>query len=87
MQLRVGFELIYRFPQPTPIILLVNIHDSRAQDIVIPDHLTSEPAVPVSGYRDGFGNRCNRVVAPAGRFRLTTDCVVRDSGLPDEMVR
>jgi len=86
LQLRAGFELVYRFPQPTPIILLVNIHDSRAQDIVIPDHLTTEPSLPISGYRDGFGNRCNRVLAPAGRLRLTTDCVVRDSGLPDEML-
>jgi transglutaminase-like putative cysteine protease len=83
LQLRTGFELIYRFPQPTPIILLVNIHDSRAHDIVIPDHLTTEPAIPVSAYRDAFGNRCNRVLAPAGRLRLTTDSVVRDSGLPD----
>ena len=85
MQLRTGFELIYHFPQPTPIILVVNIHDSRAQDIVIPDHLVTEPALPISGYRDGFGNRCNRVMAPAGRLRLTTDCVIRDSGQADEM--
>ena len=83
MQLRTGFELIYRFPQPTPIILLVNIHDSRAHDIVIPDHLTTEPAIPISPYRDAFGNRCNRVLAPAGWLRLTTDSVVRDSGQAD----
>jgi hypothetical protein len=44
------------------------------------------PAVPISTYRDGFGNRCNRVLAPAGRLRLMTDCVVRDSGQPDERV-
>jgi transglutaminase-like putative cysteine protease len=84
LQLRAGFELIYRLPQATPMILCVNIHDSRAHDIVIPDHLTTEPAIPIGSYRDGFGNRCNRLVAPAGRFRLTTDCVVRDSGQPDE---
>jgi transglutaminase-like putative cysteine protease len=86
MQLRAGFELIYRFPQATPIILVVNIHDSRAADIVVPDQLVTEPAVPISGYRDAFGNRCNRVVAPAGRLRLTADCVIRDGGQPDERV-
>jgi len=86
MQLRAGFELIYSFPQPTPMILVVNIHDSRAQDLVIPDHLTAEPAIPISGYRDAFGNRCDRVLAPAGRLRLTTDCIVRDTGQPDEMI-
>ena len=73
MQLRIGYELIYSFPQPTPIILVVNIHDSRASDIVVPDRLTTEPSIPITGYRDAFGNRCHRVLAPAGRLRLTAD--------------
>jgi len=54
MQLRIGYELIYRFPQPTPIILVVNVHDSRASDIIVPDRLTAEPSIPISGYRDAF---------------------------------
>jgi hypothetical protein len=78
MQLRIGYELIYSFPQPTPIILLVNVHHSRAADIIVPDRLTTEPAIPVTGYRDGFGNWCNRVLAPAGRLRLVADGVIRD---------
>jgi transglutaminase-like putative cysteine protease len=86
MQLRTGFELVYQFPQPTPIILVVNVHDSRAADLVVPDQLVTEPALPISGYRDAFGNRCNRIVAPAGRLRLTADCVIRDAGVPDERV-
>jgi transglutaminase-like putative cysteine protease len=86
MQFRTGYELIYSFPQPTPIILVVNVHDSRVSDLVVPDHLITEPAIPITRYRDAFGNRCNRVLAPAGRLRLTTDCVITDSGLPDEIV-
>jgi transglutaminase-like putative cysteine protease len=86
MQLRTGYELTYSLPQPTPIILIVNIHDSRAADIVVSDCLTAEPSVPITGYRDAFGNRCLRVLAPAGRIRLTADSVIRDSGLPDEIV-
>ena len=84
MQLRTGYELIYSFPQPTPIILVVNIHDSRAGDIVVPDLLTAEPPLPISGYRDGFGNRCHRLLAPAGRLRLAANGSIRDSGLPEE---
>jgi transglutaminase-like putative cysteine protease len=38
----------------------------------------------VTGYRDAFGNQCKRVLAPAGRLRLSTDGVIRDSGQPDE---
>ena len=85
MQLRLGFELIYSFPQPTPIILHVNIHYSRAYDLVVPDRLITDPFVPVTGYRDGFGNLCARMVAPPGRIRLSADGVIRDSGEPDEM--
>jgi transglutaminase-like putative cysteine protease len=39
--------------------------------------------VPVTPYRDGFGNWCSRIVAPAGRMHLKADGLVRDSGLPD----
>lgn len=53
--LRTGYELIYSFPQPTPMILVVNIHDSRASDIVVPDHLTAEPHIPITSYSDSFG--------------------------------
>jgi transglutaminase-like putative cysteine protease len=86
MQLRAGYELIYSFPQPTPIILVVNIHYSRASDIVVPDLLVTEPFIPITAYRDLFGNWCQRGLAPAGRVRLTADCVIRDSGQPDEVV-
>ncbi len=40
-------------------------------------------AFPSRSPGDGFGNWCNRLVAPAGRFTLGTDTTVRDAGLPD----
>jgi len=86
MYFRIGYELLYSFPQSTPIILVVDIHDSRSADIVESDSLTIDPSVPFTSYRDQFGNQCKRVLAPAGRFRLAADGVVEDSGLPDEVV-
>jgi transglutaminase-like putative cysteine protease len=83
LQIRVGYELVYSFPQPTPIILALNIHYSRASDIVRPDHMTSDPSMPVVSYRDGFGNWCSRVVAPKGRIRISAEGVVNDTGAPD----
>src|SRR4051812_36907710 len=65
MQLQVGYELIYDCPQPTPMMLMLNVHHTRANDIVVPDVLTTQPPVPLSFYRDGFGNWCTRIVAPA----------------------
>ncbi|HMJ98147.1 MAG TPA: transglutaminase family protein [Reyranella sp.] len=83
MKIRVGYELIYDFPQPTPMILVLGTHLTRASDVVVPDYLTTDPAVTISPYRDNYGNWCSRLVAPAGRMRLSGDGVVRDSGLPD----
>src|SRR5258707_6185860 len=79
MHLRVGYELVYSCPQPVPMILLVNVHYSRASDIIVPDHLTTVPSVPITAYRDSFGNWCNRLVAPAGRLSLKAACAVRES--------
>ena len=86
MQIRVGYEFIYTFPQPTPMILALNLHYSRASNIVVPDHLITDPAVPLTTYRDRFGNWCSRIVAPPGRFRIKGNGVVRDSGLPEVVV-
>jgi transglutaminase-like putative cysteine protease len=86
MKIRVGYELIYDFPQSTPVIMVLGTHFSRASDVIVPDLLTTNPCVPIFPYRDGFGNWCSRIVAPAGRMRLSADGVVRDTGLPDVVV-
>ena len=83
MQIRVGYELIYECPQPTPMLLTLNVHYSRASDMIKPDHLLATPAVPISAYRDSFGNWCCRLVAPKGQLKLTADGLLRDSGQPD----
>ncbi|PIQ99019.1 MAG: transglutaminase [Nitrospinae bacterium CG11_big_fil_rev_8_21_14_0_20_45_15] len=80
MQIRIGYELIYTCPQPTPMILTLNVHYSRVSDLVIPDHIITSPSTPIKGYRDGFGNWCSRIVAPQGDIRISTDAVINDSG-------
>jgi len=86
IQIRVGFEMIFDCPQPTPMILNLNVHYSRVSDLVAPDNLVFDPPVPMSGYRDGFGNWCTRIVAPSGRTRVRADAFVRDSGVADVIV-
>ena len=84
--LKVGYDFTYECPARTPMVLLLNIHHSRASDIIVPDHLTVTPSVPVETYRDAYGNWCSRLVAPAGTVRLTANAIVRDSGQPDVIV-
>jgi transglutaminase-like putative cysteine protease len=86
MKIRVGYELVYDFPRPTPMIIILGTHFTRASDVIVPDYLTTSPSVPILPYRDGFGNWCSRIVGPAGRMRLSGDGVVRDTGLPDVVV-
>jgi len=83
MQIRVGFEMEIQCPGPTPMILTLNVHYSRSSDMVRPDNLMTQPSVPTSAYRDLFGNWCTRLVAPAGGIVLSTDALVRDTGLAD----
>lgn len=83
MQLRVGFEMTYDCPQPTPMLMSVNIHYTRVSDLVGRDDLLIDPPVPIKGYRDSFGNWCTRIVAPRGHTRISADALLNDSGLPD----
>lgn len=83
MEIKVGYELVYDCPQPTPMMLVLNVHYSRASDLVVPDLLTTSPSIPLSAYRDGFGNWCTRLVAPPGRLTIASTAVVRDSGQSD----
>jgi transglutaminase-like putative cysteine protease len=85
IEIRVGYEIVYDCPRPTPMILTLNIHPTRAQDIVVPDLLTTDPYVPSSGYLDRFGNWCTRLVAPAGRIKVACNGIISDSGNSDEV--
>ncbi len=71
MKIRIGYDMIYSCPQPVPMILMLNVHYSRVPDVDRP----GPPAAPIrrcriTAYRDGFGNWCTRLVAPAGDLRI-----------------
>jgi len=86
MQIRVGFELVYECPQPTPMLFNVAVHYTRASDIVTGGDLLVDPQVPITTFRDGYGNWCARIVAPQGLTRVTSSAVVNDDGTPDAYV-
>ena len=76
MKIRIGFEITYDFVAPTPMMLMLNVHPSRAADIIKPDQLRVSPAVPFTRYLDAFGNVCTRLVAPPGQLDIRTDALV-----------
>jgi transglutaminase-like putative cysteine protease len=83
MLISFGSALEFECAHVTPMILNLNVHYSRASDLVRPDNLITDPSVPMAMYRDAFGNWRTRTVAPPGRFRVSTEGLIRDTGEPD----
>jgi len=80
MLISLGCRLTFTFPQPTPVIAMLNVHCEHLDNMVHQDDLVTHPRVPIAGYRDGFGNWCVRMLAPVGDFVLSTNGVFRDTG-------
>ena len=43
MQIRAGYEISYECPQPTPMILQLSVHSSRAHDVITSDRHPDGP--------------------------------------------
>jgi transglutaminase-like putative cysteine protease len=83
MRIRAGYELVYEFPNPTPLILVLTVHPLRRVDLLTDQVLTFEPSVEAWDYVDGFGNVCTRIVGPAGLMTISTEFEIYDAGQPD----
>ena len=83
MLIKIGFDIEFELRGPTPMVLMLFVHPSRVPDLRAPEELQVEPQVDVSYYSDLFGNRCARLLAPAGNLRLSLETLIEDSGEPD----
>ena len=54
IKIRIGYQVAYESPQPTAMVLTLRVHPSRAGDLVTPDPIVTDPAIPVGEYRDSF---------------------------------
>ena len=86
MKIRFGYELIYSTFQPTAMVLMLNAMPNASQRLVVPDHMNSDPRMPLLTHRDVFGNTCTRLDVPAGTIRIYTDGVLEDTGQPEAAV-
>ncbi len=80
MQIRIGFDLIFGLPAPTPMLLMLYVHPSRDKDLVRPEKLVLDPQVPVEDFYDVFGNKVGRIIAPVGDLRISHDVLIHDTG-------
>jgi hypothetical protein len=75
--IRYGYEITLNCAQPTALICLLSVHDDHAKAIRVPERVFTTPIIPTTTYRDLFGNRCRRLVAPAGDLTLWGDATDR----------
>ncbi len=83
MLIKLGFDIEFELRGPTPMVLMLFVHPSRVDDRRAPEELRVEPQMPVTYFSDLFGNRCARLLAPAGNIRLSLETLIEDSGEPD----
>jgi transglutaminase-like putative cysteine protease len=83
MRIRVGYDIAYDCPAPTPITLLLNVRPERISDILTPQVMTVSTGTPARAFTDIYGNIGARLVAPIGEIAFRADFIVSDSGLPD----
>ena len=98
MLIRTEFDIRFHLAQSVPIVALLHLHPSLAGRVVSGNHVQAEQGdwqhgnqagaaagsrIATEEYQDSFGNRCTRLVAPAGTIRLSGHAVVENDGLPD----
>jgi transglutaminase-like putative cysteine protease len=75
MRLNAGCEITFEVAAPTPFVLMLRPRSGYGQ-WVAHEAYQLEPAAPAVEYVDGYGNLCQRLVAPAGHFRVHADAGV-----------
>jgi hypothetical protein len=85
LNIQAGFKIAFKYAAATPMLLMINVHPERERDLLTPERLCLNPQVPFDPYIDGFGNRCIRLVAPAGIFTFSRSFVIRDVGIEEPL--
>ena len=83
MKIRLGYDIAFETPREVAMVALLHVHPSRVPDLLEPDVLETSDGVVKDEYVDSFGNRCTRLVAPAGELALRASTLIEDSGLLD----
>ena len=83
MKIRLGYDIVFDLPAELAMVAMLYVHPSRVEDLREPDVLVTNAGVAKDDYIDSFGNRCARLVAPAGELRLHGTTLIEDSGGPD----
>lgn len=83
MWLHTSCELAFEIALPTPFVLMLRPR-SGAQQWIAREEYRLIPSVPVIEFTDGYGNLCQRLIAPAGAFSVCTAAEVETADHIDQ---
>lgn len=86
MLIKIGYELIFDIPAPVNMLMGLYVRPERQHVLTQPEAVITDPYTPIWTYIDSFGNRIGRILAPAGRLRISYDNYATDSGVPDPRI-
>lgn len=76
MKLRVGCTLHFQIETPTALILMLRPLRGKQQQKVIQSRYIVEPKVKITESKDSYGNFRQRLLTPAGEFKVCTSAEV-----------
>jgi transglutaminase-like putative cysteine protease len=88
MLIQSEFDIQFDLAAPTPTLAILHLHPSlesrvRAGNDLLVEQIEGAARIATSEYRDSFGNRCTRFVAPAGKIRLRGMSIVEAQEIAD----
>lgn len=83
MWLKVSCVLEFHIPTPVPFILMLRPR-SGAQQWVAREEYWLSPYVPVMEFTDEYGNLCQRLTAPQGKFSIVTNADIMTADAVDQ---
>ena len=83
MWLRTSCDLVFDITVPTPFVLMLRPR-SGAQQWIASEEYKLDPSVPAFEFTDGYGNLCQRLIAPSGTFVVHTAAEVMTSDYVDQ---
>lgn len=75
MRLKADCQIAFKAEAPTPAIFMLRPRSGDGQWVMREEYLL-EPEIPVVEYTDSYGNLCQRLVVPAGEFKIYTSATV-----------
>lgn len=85
IRLIAGCELAFTSSAPTPMVLMLRPRSGYGQWIAREEYRLT-PQLPAVEYGDGFGNLCQRIVAPIGPFTIHAEVTVETAETIDVAV-